>query len=147
MEKCKHSYHDLEKKIEELELKLAQKTGKTSKDETLYNIVFNKSYDAIVMFDENKIISNCNSAYERLTGYSRQELIGMNVVKLIHPDYHSNLDALVGKLGSDGSISFEKKNIHKTGTQYWVEVNGNFVFINGEKQFLAIIRDLKFPRN
>lgn len=142
MKNRKPNYQDLEKKIEELGLKLAQKADKPSNIDTIYNTVFNKSFDAIVMLDENNIISDCNSAYERLTGYSYHELIGMEVTKLIHPDYHNYLDTLTRKLESFGSISLERKNIHKTGTPYWIELNGNYVTINGKKQFLAIIRDI-----
>ncbi|MCD4675871.1 MAG: PAS domain S-box protein [Desulfobacula sp.] len=142
MEHHKLSYEELEKRVEDLSLRLDQQQSYSPISDSIYNTVFNKSFDAIVLIDENKIISDCNPAYEKLTGYSYRELIGMDVAKLIHPDYLNDLDAMALEFESTGRVSLERQNIHKIGTPYWIELNGNFVFIKGKKQFLAIIRDI-----
>ncbi len=68
------------------ELKVTEKNLAIS--ESRYRAVFENSGTPLLTFDDNGIILMINSEWERMSGYSQEEVIGkMKWMDFVHPDY------------------------------------------------------------
>ncbi len=86
-----------------------------------------------------------NKAYEKITGYSSEELLQMNFKEYTHPD---DIDSEQKKL-SDAinahlhEISYEKRYITKKGKTIWVDLSVSFIYDNGEPiYFVGVINEI-----
>jgi len=83
------------------------------------------SYDKYIMYsstDLNGIITDVSDAFCRVSGYSREELIGKNHNIVRHPDIPaSTFKALWKELPKQTSFESEVKNLKKDGGFYWVK--------------------------
>lgn len=86
---------------------------------TLQEVYWN-SLDGIVIADRNTIITDVNPAYEQVTGYSREELIGRrtNIIRsgLTPPEVFRNMWE---QLAESGKWVGEIVNRHKNGTLWY----------------------------
>lgn len=78
------------------------------------------SFDGFLVADEKGIVQMMNNSYERLTGITRDELLGRNIAELINPVWMKK-SVVVLALEAKKSISLShttrnKKNIIVTGT-------------------------------
>jgi PAS domain S-box-containing protein len=67
------------------ELKLTEK--KLAKSESRYRTIFENSGNLMLTFDDEGTIIMFNSEWERVSGYSRQEVEGRKWMEFVHPDY------------------------------------------------------------
>ena len=83
------------------------------------------SYDKNVLYsstDLKGIITDVSDAFCRVSGYSREELIGQNHNIVRHPDIPSSVfKALWEKLPEQKPFESEVKNLKKDGGFYWVK--------------------------
>lgn len=119
-----------------------------SESQKKYFAMFKDASDAMVIVDNEDKIYDCNEKLESLFGYSRNELVGNSVLKLV-PETQPN-----------GQLSIEKRKNKieeafkgKVSTYYWqyvkkdrtlfdAEVSLTIVSIKGEKYLHASIRDI-----
>jgi len=105
--------HMVEKKTEDL----------NHKNSELKSLLL--SYDKNVMYsrtDLEGIITDVSDAFCKVSGYTRDELIGHNHNIIRHPDNPSSLfENLWDRLVKEESFSSEVKNIKKNGEYYWVK--------------------------
>jgi PAS domain S-box-containing protein len=97
--------------------------------------------DIIWLLKEDGTIVEVNQAAVMAYGYSRDELIGMNVADLRHP---SCFEELQGQLTSAlaGNIHFETVHKKRDGSPIPVEVNASSAEFNGERLVMSILRDI-----
>jgi len=95
-----------------LELQLLQ-------SEARFRELFETSLDGIVCTDLNGEISNCNSAFSELIGYSIDELKGMNIGTLTAPEYIPNETYIMkGPVLERGfSDTYIKEYLHRDGSR------------------------------
>jgi PAS domain S-box-containing protein len=70
---------------------------------------------------ENGVIIDANSGLCELTGYSLEELIGMNGVSLIAPEYR---DFVIEKIKTNYREAYDVIGLRKNGARYYLEVRG-----------------------
>lgn len=81
-------------------------------------------YDRNVIFsrtDKRGIITHASSAFARISGYSKEELVGKphNIVR--HPDMPKEIfKHMWSELKNEKPIKVEIKNLRKDGSYYWV---------------------------
>ena len=110
--------------------------------EALYRGVIETSADGFWVVDTGGRILEVNDAYCQLSGYQRQELLGMAVQDL---DVQENPDAVarhVSTIMARGSDLFETRHRAKDGTVWQVEVNTSYTPLNGGRMFV-FLRDLQ----
>jgi PAS domain S-box-containing protein len=104
--------------------------------------------DAIIMLDNDEKISYWNKAYERIFGYSREEVEGKNIHELIIPERFrkKHLKAFERfKATGVGNIlgkTVEVAAIRKDGAEILIELSLSPVNIKGKWNAIGIIRDI-----
>ncbi|PYS72392.1 MAG: hypothetical protein DMF69_07770 [Acidobacteria bacterium] len=85
-----------------------------------------------------------NPTAEQLTGYSRDELLGMNLYALIHPSFRQRVQERVEQrdLGSNILSRHEDKILTKDGEERWMDVSAARTMFRGEQAVLATTFDI-----
>ncbi len=81
-----------------------------------------------IAVSERGIIADCNRSLERISGYERAELIGMDGVLLVTPEYRDIARAHIRNGNEQAYIS---AGLRKDGTIYPVEITGKNIPFNG----------------
>lgn len=105
--------------------------------------VLDNAQAVICLHDLDGVILDVNLAAEKLTGYSKKELIGSSLTKLISPDFHqyfgSYLSELTGKKNAEGSFQIIKKD----GTRRaWLYQNALYDNKDGNPYIIASAIDI-----
>jgi diguanylate cyclase (GGDEF)-like protein/PAS domain S-box-containing protein len=114
------------------------------KREEQYHAVIETSVEGFWMVDMQGRLLEVNSAYERQSGYNRQELLAMRVSDLEAVEHPEEIAAHINKIMRDGHDRFETRHRRKDGRIWPVEVvttfwrEGNLIFA-----FFTDITELK----
>ena len=91
-------------------------------------------------------LTNVNKEFEKLLGYSQAELLNMTLRDIIHPDDIGNTNELLKKLfkGEIDNYRIERRYIHKTGGNIWVDLS--VAAVKDEKgdvsHFIGMVKDI-----
>jgi len=110
-----------------------------------YRELFENASDAIWVHDLSGIILTANSAFERLTGYKREELIGANVSMLLSSHGKSKVDKEAHEKVLRGEVSepYEQELVKKDGSEVIVQLGTSLITKGGQPwAFQHIARDV-----
>jgi PAS domain S-box-containing protein len=107
-----------------------------------YRAIFNATADSLVLRDADFRIVDVNPAYEAMSGYSRDEVIGKMHVVANPPDIEHYVKVLHGKGLAGEAFQFESEGIRKGGARFEVEVRGLPMHHQGKPHVLYIARDI-----
>jgi diguanylate cyclase (GGDEF)-like protein/PAS domain S-box-containing protein len=93
-----------------------------------------------IVFHENGILTDCNEAVVRLTGYSLDEIVGTEIISYVAPDYR---EAAVTALRTGYERPYESEIINKEGTRIPVEFEGRVMTIRGTTYRMSVMRDIR----
>jgi len=111
------------------------------KSEERYARLSSLTYEAVIIH-ENGVLIDANKAIEKITGYSREELIGKNLIQMLVPqEYH---ELLIKNLKIDSVLPYEIEAIRKDGTIVPIEMESrNIVFeAKNNRVRLTAVRDI-----
>ncbi len=98
------------------------------------SLMASENSEAIIFIvNQDGLISYANPALERATGYSKTELTGMHVIKLIHPDENVSWDQFLD-MRTDGQLlppRSEVRVLKKDGSDCWLDIASNWGEVNG----------------
>jgi len=127
-EQSQHYVAELEERIAErkrAEIALRQ-------SEERYRELFENARDAIYVHDLEGNYIRVNRAAERLSGYTRDEIVGHNFVEFLAAEYVFHVrDRFCAKLASQGQTTYECDVITKDGRRIPVEVSSRAIYENG----------------
>ena len=85
-----------------------------------------------------------NSAAEQLTGYSREELLAMDHVQIVHPDFRPLLQqrSEARLRGEPVPVRYEAKLLSKDGQERWAELTATIIEFEGEPAVLTTTFDI-----
>ncbi len=110
------------------------------------SLVAKGTNNIVVITDKNRNIEWVNQAFEDLTGYTQNEVIGKNPGSFLQfkNSEESTIKAIRNAMNNQETFVGEIQNISKTGRQYWIELNISPVFNeNGELlNYIAIESDV-----
>ena len=110
--------------------------------------VVETAVNAIITIDENCIIESANTATERLFGFKREEIIGLNINVLMPQPYRDRHDSYVLNYLQSGvkriiGIGREVVGQRKDGSVFPIDLSvGEALLPSGRRIFTGIIRDL-----
>ena len=83
---------ELEARVKERTRKLESANQFLEQSEQRFRTLFEGMRDGLAFCDPSMRLSLCNKEFERLTGYTRKEMEGVNLLeKLVHPEDHARL--------------------------------------------------------
>jgi PAS domain S-box-containing protein len=114
----------------------ARREASTAKDR--FETVFETAGLGISITEHGRLIRT-NPAFQKLVGYSGEELARMTVAAVVHPD---DFDALVepASLGDGGHATFKRRFIRRDGQVVHVHINLTFSAATGMS--IAVIEDV-----
>lgn len=109
-----------------------------SESEHRFRSLAEAAFEGIIIHNHG-IIVDCNQCYAELVGYSREELIGMNGMDLVHPEDRKNMH---GVRQHDYPHPYLTRLIHRDGTIRTVEHRGRQIQWEGRLLRVASARDI-----
>lgn len=99
---------------------------------------------AAVMISKGKKFHFVNQAAVRISGYSEQELMQMDMLDLVHPDHFSLLIERLEKREQALPLSnrFEIKILHKSGEERWIDVTSESTRLDEDMAVVATAFDI-----
>ncbi|WDP90971.1 MAG: DUF3365 domain-containing protein [Desulfobacter sp.] len=155
-QKLKESYAALDKKVKDRtqtleivnqqlsqEIRERRKTEKALRDsEERFRTLHNASFGGIAIHDGG-IILDCNQGLSQLTGYDREELIGMNGMALIAPDFRNQT---LKKVYTESDRPYEVEGVRKDGTIYPLRIHAQNIPYRGRTVRVTEMRDITESR-
>lgn len=112
-----------------------------------YNMLFNQSGDAIFIYETSGRLLNVNDIASQRLGYTRQELLQMNIMEIATLDQAARLTKRMEELLEKKQILYESANVCKDGTVVPVELNSCLIERDGSPVVLSIARDITLRKN
>jgi PAS domain S-box-containing protein len=97
--------------------------------------------DIIVLLDENWNIVEANDRAAEKYGYTREELLRMNIRELRAPEEQAKFDQQLKQVDTQGML-LETRHRRKDGATFPIESSVRAVQIEGRRYFEGIIRDI-----
>lgn len=104
----------------------------------------NAAIGVAIINDEGKFLQ-VNDAYEKLVGYTQEELMQKTFIDISHPDYHKEHRRQMNELkeGKFSSLHYEKRYIKKDGNIVWAQISVSTVKDDGRfKNFVVLAEDI-----
>ncbi|RMI25187.1 MAG: PAS domain S-box protein [Calditrichaeota bacterium] len=123
---------------EKLQEKLREK-------EKLFKAIINSSSDGIIFLDRANRIVSWNRGAEEIFGYTREEILGQSIERLIPPELIEigELDYLHKELRAKGEIKkYETQRRHKNGRPIYVDIASTCIY-DEQGNFLGISQIIK----
>ncbi len=113
-----------------------------SESEEKFRILAETTNSAIFVFQDNFLY--INPAMEQLTGYSIEELLKINFIDIVEPEYKKAVLKLIQlrKQGADDAVRFEVKIINKQGNSLWLLLTSGLINFNGKPANIATALDI-----
>jgi PAS domain S-box-containing protein len=110
--------------------------------EEAYRGIFNSAIDGFFIVDFMARIVEVNPAGCEMHGYECEEMIGMPVKEIVHPDFHDLVDATLEEVRTGAAVNVESVDIDRDGRSIDVEVHALRFLYRGRPHVLAVVRDI-----
>ena len=121
--------------VAQLEERIAERNrveAALRESEERYRELFENARDAMYVHDLEGTYISINHAAEKLSGYTRDEIIGHNFTEFISAEHVKHVrDSFCGKLATRGETTYEVEVIAKDGRRVPVEVSSRAIYENG----------------
>ncbi len=111
--------------------------------EQKYSNLFHQSGDGIFLLGWNGRILDVNPRIEKMLGYTRHELLAINLDQLHPSDSQEQMQQRTAQLLQDGLAQFEMDFLTKEGDLMSAEVAVTMFELEGERVLQGIVRDIR----
>lgn len=125
--------------------KLAEVALRTSEEQ--YRGIFNTSVDGLLLRDAKFRVVDVNPAFLAITGYAREEILGVDKVLTMPIGQSDYARALQRRVLAGESASIAGEGVRKDGTSYQCEVHLVPMQYRGEPHVLGILRDITMRKH
>ncbi len=109
---------------------------------THYNFLSRSTTDAILLMENRGFIVEANDYASTMYGYSRQELLGMNIAALRAPECRDTFMENWRLVERESSALFETVHARSDGSTFPVEVSSLAITVEGTRYHQSVIRDI-----
>jgi PAS domain S-box-containing protein len=117
---------------------MPDKITETGEIDKLYKSLFELSPVGIILEDSEGNIINVNDALCRSSGYTKEEMIGMNVIKLAPPEQEKLVKSNIRRLLNGEMLIHEVENMRKNGTISYMELREKKIILPGGKTGILV---------
>lgn len=110
--------------------------------EERFRVLFESAKDGILQLTYEGSFIAMNESFARMHGYTKEELLNMNLIDLDTPEATRLTQERMQKLLAGESITFEVEHFCKNGKTIPLEVSANLVSIRGKQYILGFHRDI-----
>ena len=110
--------------------------------ENRFKALSDATFSGIVIHDKGLILE-CNQGLSEMTGFSYQELIGTDGLRLIAPEF---LDTVLHNIGRGYEEHYEVKGVRKDGSKYPLAIKGKNSAYKGSPVRVIEFRDITEQR-
>ncbi len=109
---------------------------------TRYNYFSRYANDAIILINENLIIIEANEKATELYGYLNQEISGMPVSNLFHPDERHMLKSKFRNISKTRHDRYDALQLRKDGSHFYAQVSASYINHNDQHYYQIICSDI-----
>jgi diguanylate cyclase (GGDEF)-like protein/PAS domain S-box-containing protein len=117
---------------------LAQRETALHESEERFKALHDASFGGIAIHDAG-IIRDCNQGLSDLTGYTFNELIGMDGLHLIAPEYR---ETVATNLSAGSEQRYDAEGLRKDGSRYHLSIRGKRIPYKGKSLRVTEFRDI-----
>lgn len=110
--------------------------------EEQYRSIFEGTTDGLVISDMEGYVVEANPAFCRISGYSRDVLIGMHGTALTHPDSLYTVEQSLRAIREGGELHYQGLGLRNDGSVCPAEVHAGTFTYKGQRHMLAVVRDI-----
>ena len=115
-----------------------ERTAELRESEERFMALHDATFGGIIIHDQGLIL-DCNQGLSDMTGFSHEELIGMDGLQLIAPDW---LHLVLHNIQSGYAQSYEVEGLRKDGTQYPLAIRGKNIAYKGHSARVIEFMDI-----
>lgn len=137
----KPTYEELEQRVQELEQKYSahnQTTEQLLESEERFKALSDASFGGIIIHDKGLIL-DCNQGLSDMTGFTIDELVGMNGLNLIEPD---SLEQVLENIKNGYDQRYEVEGVRKDGSAYPLAIKGKNIPYKGHEVRVIEFNDI-----
>lgn len=123
-----------------VEIERARTESALKASEELYASVFNSALDGIALITTEGVIVDVNPALVRMSGYTREELLGRSVYEFV--GNRAKTAEFYSSVSRDGKACSEGTTMRKDGTPCYCEYRATLVYFRGRPHYLQMVRDM-----
>ena len=99
--------------------------------------------EAVLWIAANGRILKANDKACELSGYTKEELASMHILQLNPTAFLADFDTYWSRLKNEKKLQFESQHRHKAGYVYDVDIQANYIEIDGEGYSCSIVTDVR----
>lgn len=115
----------------------ALETGKSGEER--FEKFAEASFEGLIIHEQGKIV-DVNPAFEKLSGYSLDDLKGKDAVGLFEPDLK---DLLLSRIRNQSSDKIVLRLVNSMGDLIWVELRGRSMTVKNKPFRIVVVRDIR----
>ena len=128
--------------LDDMTAKRLENELKIRESEEKYSKLFLYSNDGIFIHQSDGVILDVNNKALELFGYTKPEILALNVQDLHAPESQASSDAAFESIARDGFVNFEIEFETKTGERFPAEVSASAYELNGQQVIQGLVRDI-----
>lgn len=105
--------------------KIRRQEAEIRKSEEKYRRIIETTGQGFLMMDENAFITDCNPAACRMMGYTREEIIGLRPIDMMHPAYRDFFSVNREEILAKDHRELETVMVTKDGRDLPILIHGN----------------------
>lgn len=110
--------------------------------EAQYRLMFETQTDAVMIFNRDGFMVDANPAARRMYRYRKDEMPGLHMKDLLHPDYHHLFEKIRRTLQGGKTFRGQSLDCRKDGTSMEVDIRVSTMIYSGEPHALVVARDI-----
>ncbi len=114
--------------------------------EKKFHALFDNSPLGLAIVDGSRRFLDCNAAFQKMIGYTREELLTMTIPQVSHAGDDLATRSLYKEMveGKRDSFTAEKRHIRKDGTVFWTNLTGTLIRDekNSPRYLFGIMEDI-----
>lgn len=144
--KCELKKKELEDKINTYDNQVKEeqnlKRVLSERSEAKFHAIFDAASDGLCVFDPNGMLVDANKAAHKLLGFSKEEIMKLQITQIESPEYASTSKDRINKVLADGYAEYTVDLIKKDGGIVTVEVKASVIDLGKDKYILKASRDI-----